>query len=179
MNARALRAAGLLLAGALLLVGCAAPGPTPYGPKFGAFGYSDERRADGAIRVRFTGNSETPRSTVDGFALYRAAEVALAAGFENFAVMERDFRHQVDRPVEQAPAPRIILRESSRQYDTTLDAGRRDAGTRIQRDWMTTTLVVRPYRGSPPAGALRLENAEAVIRRLAPLVAGEGRRPTR
>lgn len=164
------RRAALLLAAIVALAGCATGGPTEYGPKFGVFGYSDERRSDGAIRVRFTGNSETPQTTVEGFALYRAAEVTLAAGFDRFAVMERSFRHRLDRPAVQERAPAIILRESSREYDATLDAGRRDAGTRIRRDWMTTTLVIRPFRGAAPGEALRVEDAKAVIRRLAPLI---------
>jgi hypothetical protein len=172
VTVRTAQAAVFLLAGALALGGCAAGGPTEYGPKFGAFGYSDDARPDGAVRVRFTGNSETPRGTVEGFALYRAAEITLAAGFAEFAIMERTFHHRIDKPVERTRAPRIILRESSRQYDATLDAGRRDARTRIRRDWMTTTLVIRPYRGTPPQGALRLEHAGAVIKRLAPLVKG-------
>ena len=164
------RFACLLLAGTLTLGACAPGGPTEYGPKFGAFGYSDDRRGDGTVRVSFTGNSETPRTTVEGFALYRAAEVARAAGFARFAVMERSFRHRLDRPIERAPAPDIILRESSRQYDATLDEGRRGAGSEIRRDWMTVELVIRPYRGAPPDGALRLEEVDSVMRRLAPLV---------
>jgi len=164
----------LLLAGALALGACAASGPTEYGPKFGVFGYSDDRRPDGAIRVRFTGNSETPQPTVEGFALYRAAEVTLAAGFDRFAVMERAFHHRLDRPAERDRAPSIILRESSRQYDATLDAGRRDAGDRVRRDWMTSTLVIMPFRGAAPKEALRIEDAKAVLRRLAPLVKGGG-----
>ncbi len=169
-----MRAAIALLAGALALGGCAAGGPTEYGAKFGAFGYSDDRRTDGAIRVRFTGNSETPRATVEGFALYRAAEITLAAGFAKFAIMKRAFHHRLDSPVEQTRAPWIILRESARQYDATLDTGQRDTRARIRRDWMTTTLVVRPFRGRPPSGALRQEDAGAVIRRLAALVKGGG-----
>jgi len=163
-------AACLLMAAALALGGCAPGGPTEYGPKFGAFGYSDDRRGDGTVEVSFTGNSETPRPTVEGFALYRAAEVTRAAGFARFAVMERSFRHRLDSPVEREPAPGMILRESSRQYDAMLDEGRRDAGAEIRRDWMTVTLVIRPYGGAPPAGALRLEEVDAVMRRLAPLV---------
>jgi len=162
----------VLLAGALALGGCAPRGPTGYAPKFGAFGYSEEARADGALRVRFTGNSETPRATVEGLALYRAAELTLAAGFDRFAIVDRAFHHRLDKPVKRRRAPNIILRESSRQYDTTLDLWRRDTGARIRRDWMTTTLVIRPYRGRPPGGALRLENAGAVIKRLAPMVRG-------
>jgi len=176
VSAGRFRAAALALGAAALVLGaCAAPGPTRYGPKFGAFGYSDDDRAGGTIRVRFTGNSETPRSAVDSFALYRAAEVTLARGFDRFAIMDRSFRHVVDRPDERADAPDIILRESSRQYDATLDAGRGGGG--IRRDWMTSTLVILPYRGAAPKGALRLEDARAVLGRLAPLVKG-GRRPS-
>ncbi len=171
---RAAIAAIVLFAGALALGGCAAGGPTGYGPKFGAFGYSTDARADGALRVRFTGNSKTPRTTVEGFALYRAAELTLAAGFERFAIVDRAFHHRLDAPFERRRAPAIILREASRQYDATLDAGRRDARIRIRRDWMTTTLVIRPYRGTPPKGALRLEHAGAVLKRLAALVKGGG-----
>lgn len=162
-------AACLVLAALLALGGCAAKGPTPYGPKFGAFGYSDDRRDDGTIEVSFTGNSETSRTTVEGFALYRAAQVTRAAGFTHFAIMKRKFRHRLDSLYDRQPAPGIIMRESSHQYGGLPDGERHDSSTEIRRDWMTSTLVIRPYSGAPPAGALHLEDADAVMRRLAPL----------
>jgi hypothetical protein len=77
------RAAALALAGALL---AACMGPSPYAPRLEGqrTGYTDLALTKNRYRVTFTGNSATPRETVETFLLLRAAEVTRAAGYSSF-----------------------------------------------------------------------------------------------
>jgi len=72
------------------LTACATP--TTYHPAESdrAPGYSDERLADNRFRVTFTGNSVTPRQTVENYLLLRAAEVTHQAGYDWFVFDTRD-----------------------------------------------------------------------------------------
>jgi hypothetical protein len=67
-----------------LLAGCMTP--TPYAPRTEGqrTGYTDRALTDTRYRVTFTGNSVTPRDTVENYLLLRAAEVTRAAGFSTF-----------------------------------------------------------------------------------------------
>lgn len=82
----------LLLAAVLGLAACAAP--TPYGPAPGAdgargHGYWEQGLENDRIRVTFSGNTVTPRETVENYLLYRAAEITLARGLDHFVVADR------------------------------------------------------------------------------------------
>ena len=64
---------------------------TPYQPSEGkSFGYADERLSQNRFRVTFTGNSVTPRETVEDYLLLHAAQVTLAAGAQWFVFDTRD-----------------------------------------------------------------------------------------
>ena len=71
-----------LIAG--FLMGCMQP--TPYQPRLQGqdTGYTDRALTQNRYRVTFTGNSVTPRETVESYLLLRAAEVARAAGYSHF-----------------------------------------------------------------------------------------------
>jgi len=71
-------------AGLLVLAGCMTP--SPYAPRVEGSdtGYTDQALTQNRYRITFTGNSATPRETVEGYLLLRAAEVARAAGYESF-----------------------------------------------------------------------------------------------
>jgi len=73
----------LILAAGLL---AACMGPTPYQPRLEgqSTGYTDRALAQNRYRVTFTGNSATPRETVESYLLLRAAEVTRAAGYSSF-----------------------------------------------------------------------------------------------
>ena len=75
---------------ALLLAGCATA--VPYQPSAGAGepGYSDEQLAQNRWRVTFTGNSATPRQTVENYLMLRSAEVTIKAGYHWFVFDTRD-----------------------------------------------------------------------------------------
>ena len=76
----------------LVLAGCATPAAyAPRGPGQ-ATGYTDRQLADNRWRVTFTGNSVTPRETVENDLLLRSAEVTLAAGGTHFVFDTRDTR---------------------------------------------------------------------------------------
>ena len=80
------------LAGLMLLAGCMTP--APYAPRQPGqtTGYTDRELAPGRWRVTFTGNSITPRESVENYLLLRAAEVTLAAGGTHFIFDDRDTR---------------------------------------------------------------------------------------
>ncbi len=73
---------------ALLVAGCATP--TPYGPAVEGKGYSELQTENDRFRVSFSGNSLTPRETVESYLLYRAAEITLQQGYDRFRIVERD-----------------------------------------------------------------------------------------
>lgn len=72
------------------LNGCATP--APYGPKLerSGTGYTDERLAQNRYRVTYSGNTVTPRATVEDYLLYRAAQVTLDSGYAAFEFDTRD-----------------------------------------------------------------------------------------
>ncbi|HEY4274691.1 MAG TPA: hypothetical protein VGM68_04350 [Rhizomicrobium sp.] len=82
----------LAIMGLLALAGCATPAAyAPMGPGQ-ATGYTDRQIADNRWRITFTGNSVTPRETVETNLLRRAADVTLAAGRTHFIFDTRDTR---------------------------------------------------------------------------------------
>ena len=83
-----------LILGFLALAGCATPAPyAPMAPGQ-ATGYTDRQLSDNRWRVTFTGNSVTPRETVENSLLLRAAEVILASGHSHFVFDTRDTKAQ-------------------------------------------------------------------------------------
>ena len=84
--------AAALAAGAITLAGCAVP--TPYAPRLQGqqTGYTDRALAHNRYRITFSGNSVTPRDTVETYLLLRAAEVTRAAGYGSFVFDTRNTR---------------------------------------------------------------------------------------
>jgi hypothetical protein len=81
---RTFRRAIPAIAMAGFLAGCMTP--TPYVPRTDGqrTGYTDLALTQNRYRVTFTGNSVTPRETVESYLLLRAAEVARAANYSYF-----------------------------------------------------------------------------------------------
>lgn len=73
---------------ALLLVACAATGPV-YAPaeRAGAAGYDETQIEVNRFRVSYQGRSADPVDLVQDLALYRAAEVTTAFGYDWFSVV--------------------------------------------------------------------------------------------
>jgi hypothetical protein len=80
---------------------------TPYQPDIAgqrvSGGYSESRLADDRYRVNFAGNSLTTRDRVEGYLLYRAAELTVADGYEWFLIVDRHTEHDLQTYV--APDP--------------------------------------------------------------------------
>ncbi|WP_447952817.1 CC0125/CC1285 family lipoprotein [Sphingopyxis chilensis] len=91
---------------ALALSGCATTS-TPYQPASASNkirgGYSDVQLASDRYRVTFEGNSLTSRDQVEGYLLYRSAELTLAQGYDGFSIVQRETEHRVERRIEPDP----------------------------------------------------------------------------
>ena len=75
---------------ALALAGCVTAVGTEYAPRDDkGFGYSETRIEQDRYRIVFAGDGATPPEAVEDFALLRAAELALASGYEWFRVTDR------------------------------------------------------------------------------------------
>ncbi|MGZ6016623.1 MAG: CC0125/CC1285 family lipoprotein [Phenylobacterium sp.] len=96
-------AAALVLAAGL--GGCVSP--TPYQPltraHAGQGGYSETRIEPDRWRVTFAGNAVTSRETVEGYLLYRAAELTLQNGSDWFAMVDRQTDRNARTYVEPDP----------------------------------------------------------------------------
>ncbi len=73
---------------------CACVTTTPYQPLKDGEGYSDQRIESNRYTVRFFGNAQTPRQTVENYLLYRAAELTLASGYDYFVVADQQTEAQ-------------------------------------------------------------------------------------
>jgi len=98
------------LALALALAGCTTA--TPYQPyraeSAGGVhgGYSDQELAPDRYLVRFHGNDLTARDRVEGYMLYRAAELTLQRGYDWFLVVDRHTEHDTQTYVQPEPVYR-------------------------------------------------------------------------
>ena len=70
----------------VLVAGCA----TSYQPSGATGGFSETRLAPDIVRVVFRGNGYTQKDRAQDFALLRASELSLAAGFPYFTVLTED-----------------------------------------------------------------------------------------
>lgn len=75
----------------LALAGCVSA--TPYQPDIAgqrvSGGYSETQIGDNRYRVTFAGNCLTSRDRVEGYLMYRAAELTLEKGFDWFLIVDR------------------------------------------------------------------------------------------
>jgi hypothetical protein len=77
---------------ATTLAACATP--TPYQPNIPgqatSGGYSEVRVEPNRWRVSFAGNSLTSRETVEGYLLFRSAELTVQQGYDWFSIVDRN-----------------------------------------------------------------------------------------
>lgn len=86
------------------LAACATP--TPYQPMHtgqASGGYSDVRIEADRYRVTFAGNSLTSRETVEGYLLYRAAELTVQQGYDWFSIVDRSTNKNTQTYVDPDP----------------------------------------------------------------------------
>lgn len=90
---------------ALGLAGCTTA--TPYQPDIAgqrvSGGYSEAKLAEDRYRVNFEGNTLTSRDRVEGYLLYRAAELTVRDGYDWFLILDRLTEHDVETYVEPDP----------------------------------------------------------------------------
>lgn len=97
----------LVLALGLILAACTTA--TPYQPyraeTAGGIhgGYSDQQLASDRYLVRFHGNELTSRDRVEGYMLYRAAELTLQRGYDWFMIVDRQTQHDTHTYVQPDP----------------------------------------------------------------------------
>ncbi|HEY2753663.1 CC0125/CC1285 family lipoprotein [Phenylobacterium sp.] len=87
------------------LAGCVTP--TPYQPNIHGQattgGYSELRLEPDRWRVNFAGNSMTSRETVEGYLLFRSAELTLQSGYDWFSINDRNTDRSVRTYVDPDP----------------------------------------------------------------------------
>lgn len=92
-------------AGSLILAACATV-PTVYAPAGGPStpGYSEFRIETGRYRVTFRGGAGAPMEQVSDYALLRAADLAIAEGYDWFRVADR-----YTRQTGEGSGPRVSI----------------------------------------------------------------------
>lgn len=92
---------------ALLVGACSTATPyQPYRPESASGvhgGFSEQRLRPDRFIVRFHGNDLTSRDRVEGYLLYRAAELTVQNGYEWFSIVERHTEHDVQTYVRPDP----------------------------------------------------------------------------
>ncbi|CAN5482811.1 hypothetical protein BH09PSE4_BH09PSE4_16070 [soil metagenome] len=106
-SAKRLSIVSAIVSGTLLLSACVEP--TAYRPATGAGiyrdGYSEQRIEENRFRVTFSGNAYTGRETVERYLLYRAAELTVQSGYDNFVLVDRNTDKQTRTYVDQPFGP--------------------------------------------------------------------------
>lgn len=175
-----------ILAGSVALAGCMTA--TPYQPATGhgyaRNGYSDQQIENNRFRISFSGNSLTDRETVERYLLYRAAELTLQQGFDNFVLVDRDTEKKtnlVREPSAWGPGPWGYWSPSWRFYRPrwgwrSWDPFWDDPFWR-DRDWDYRTVTqyeataeVVMGKGPKPGDNLRAFDAHEVQSRLGPTI---------
>ena len=183
------RSAAFAVAAALAagLVACATP--TPYQPNVPgqatSGGFSELRLEPNRFRVNFQGNTLTSRETVEGYLLFRAAELTVQQGYDWFSIVDRETDRKTRTYVEPDPFYRpwygpayIGWRPYWRYYGRgfgwrTWDPFWGDPfwGSRVDVrtvDKFEATAEIVMGKGQKPADDVRAFDARAVIDNLRP-----------
>ena len=182
----AARASALLMT--LLLFACATA--TPYQPQIAgqrvSGGYSENRIDNTHYRVHFAGNTLTSRDTVEGYLLYRAAELTVQNGYDWFRITdhttETDRRTYIERSPRYEPyygAIYLNWRPHWRYYRSGVWSTWHPYGRDPFWSFDTDVRTVERYeaeaeivmsRGSMPADATRAFDARKVLQNLGPSI---------
>ncbi|MDP3175653.1 MAG: hypothetical protein Q8M88_14570 [Phenylobacterium sp.] len=137
---------------ATMLLGACASAPTLYQPAAGpqAVGFSEYRIEPGRYRITFRGGSGAPPEQVADFALLRAADLALADGYDWFRVSDRFIR-------QAGPdnSPRLSIGTGGGSFGRSSSFGV-GVGTSFNLGGgpaLSQTLEVLMGKGAKPAGA--------------------------
>ena len=93
--------------GVVMVLASCATVDAPYHPVqpgvHGLEGYSERLLAPDRYRVTFAGDAFTSRDTVEGYLLYRSAELTLQQGYDWFRVIERETEREIRRDLVPDP----------------------------------------------------------------------------
>lgn len=181
-------AAVLCAAVALALSGCATThGPYHPASVHGSEGYSEVRVAPDRYRVTFSGDAFTSRDTVEGYLLFRSAELTVQQGYEWFRVVDRETERQVERDPAYDPWYghdysywRPYWRYYGRPYGwREWNPWIGDPFWSLRMDMATVehweaTIEIVMSSGARPSGDGRVFNAREVIERLGPTIRRPG-----
>ena len=173
-----------LAAASLTLAGCQTA--TTYHPAtghgFNREGFSDQRIEGNRFQVSFSGNSVTARDTVERYLLYRAAELTVQNGFDNFVLVDRDTDKRTRTYVTSdpfRPGPYGYWGVSWRYHRPGFGWGLYDPfwGDPWGRDFDVNTIdkyeahaEIVMGRGAPRPGNVHAFDAHEVLRNLGPTI---------
>ncbi|HEX7655750.1 MAG TPA: hypothetical protein VF404_02020 [Sphingomonas sp.] len=177
-----------LAAASLTLAGCETA--TTYHPAtghgFNREGFSDQRIEANRFQVSFSGNSVTSRDTVERYLLYRAAELTVQNGYDNFVLVDRDTDKRTRTYVTGDPfraGPYGYWGVSWRYHRPGFGWGFYDPfwGDPWGRDFDVNTIdkyeahaEIVMGRGAPRPGNVRAFDAHEVLRNLGPTIVMPG-----
>lgn len=187
----------MLLLSAASLSACMTATPyQPYRPELTAGvhgGYSEQQLAPDRYLVRFHGNELTARDRVEGYLLYRAAELAVQNGYDWFLIVDRHTERDVETYIRPDPFYRPWYGSDYGYWRPHWRYYRRGYGWDVWHPefdspfWADRTMVTRVesfeaeaeiilHNGQMPAAEPRAFVAREVIARLGPTIE---RPPTR
>ena len=149
-------------------------------------GYSEQRMAPDRFLVRFHGNEMTARDRVEGYLLYRAAELTVQSGYDSFSIVDRHTEHDVQTYVRPDPFYRPWYGPGYGYWRPTWRYYQRGAGWGTWYPWsgdpfwmdrvdvqtvesFEAEAEIVLHKGMPPADE-RAFDARAVLARLGPTV---------
>lgn len=145
-------------------------------------GYSEQMLAPDRYRVVFHGNELTSRERVEGYLLYRAAELTKQRGYDWFAMEQKGMEHEVQTYAEQHYSPwwGPYWRPNWGYYRGGIGWGYWDPW--MGGEWWGNTIdyhtieafeasaEISLHKGPVPAGDLKAMDARAVMARLGPTI---------
>jgi len=170
------------------IAGCTTTTPyQPYRPHSAGGihgGYSDQQLAPDRYLVRFHGNSLTSRDRVEGYMLYRAAQLTVQSGFDWFLVLDRNTEHNVRTIVRPDPFYRPWYGQAYGAWRPYWDVYIPGPGWRswdANRSWneqfdvrrieaFETTAEIQMRRAPVPPDAPRAIDARKVLAELGPRI---------
>lgn len=186
MRRKAAAIAAVLSLGAAL---SACTTATPYQPNIRgqqvSGGFSEIQLEPDRFRVNFAGNSLTSRETVEGYLLYRAAELTVQQGYDWFEIVDRDTDKHVRTYVDADPFYRpwygypgwspywryygggFGWRTWDPYWGDPFWGDRFDVHT-IEKFEASAEIVM--HRGAKPTGEARAFDARAVMENLGPRI---------
>ncbi len=151
----------------LIVAACATAVGTAYAPAGkGGYGYSETRIEEGRYRIIFAGDGATTPETVEDYALLRAAELALASGYDWFRV----FGRVIDEQEKGGVGIGAGLGSGGRNVGVGVSGNLGKVGA---RKFYTARLEVIFAKGDKPADAQGVYDARSISESIRARIASE------